>query len=1453
MTPSPHDGVTVTNRISAELLITAGVDGMQHLDRLIERIGEAGGETGQLTDAAAQLRQEWDSLSADDQAKRLHDLAEAANQAANDVGIIGQRAREAGEELDDLSKAKITLGLDNDEKIKQQIEEVNAAFRLLQEQGGLTHEELMRAADHHRARLQELEAELSRIGPELDDLSKAKITLGIDNDDNVRKQIEEVTEAYKLLREEGNLSHEELVRATEAHRARVEELEAQLGRVRPSLEDIAAGVGKMVGAFAGLTSIAKDAMEFETAMAGVKKVVDGTPEQMASLAGQVKNLAYELGMVPEAVAEIAAQGGQLGVAFADLPEFTRLAGQMSVAFGMTAGQAAEAAAKISNVFGISLAEMRQLGDAINVLGNNTAAKEAEISEALLRIGGTAKQFGLAAEQAAALADAFIALGKSPEVAGTAINALLTKLQTAPAQGKEFQDALKSIGMEAKQLAKDIHDNPEQALLSFLGKLETLDKQQRAIVLTKLFGAEYADDISLAAGSLDTLRQAFGLVADKTETAGAMQKEFEAAMSTTGAKVEQAKIAIGNIAKTLGAQLLPIIGAVADGIGGAANAINDFAERYPLITELATYMAGAKLAAVGLEGAMDVLGVSMEDMTTYAVDGFGRFKEAVSSGAGALGGLKAVLAGMGQLWVTAGLTAAVALCEALKSNVDEVNKAQHEAMQTWADAGIAQQQLNMALAAGSDVLGDYVQKQQAALKAELAAIDQRIASYKAQQKAAEERFFTDEKTVAAAKKAIAAEEERRTSIQQTVDATQKLIDKAQEEARAQAEAAAKKKANIDAWETLTGKVEENEKALEEITKKSDTLTAALDTIVKNVDAAGGSFDKAGGSLQAVGQEAASAANTLRLAFTQGIDAAETVETLEAIRQRISDLASEGKISQGQMQVLFADIDARAKVLPSTLDGSAQALKTLGLEAGQLQTGISKNAAEAISSFTVAANRFGTDTEKMATLYKAAMAKMASGEEQAALLKALERVGSQAGMTAKDIKRIGDSAPQAASKVAEAFAKINVDVDAVNQGISKGAKEAFMDFSRASTLAAESAQNSSKLIRASFDEIAGGLKSKEEFAAFNATLRETGDLGKLGGERMQILRAGMQGGAEAAEKMRESLAANTEARKQNNEATGKAAEDTKADRDAKAGNTAAIEDNTAAIKENAEAKGEDAAATKKSADEAEKAGKNLAFMYDASKLNTEQMNLLDDALNRMGSTLRLGTEGAIAQWFSQQRAAAQYIEEVQRANSALENLTQKTSDGTVSMQDIAEATHAATTRIVQLDSATLNNLHSAIDAARQKLADLAQQAKDTTDSLEVELAQLRGDDSKTAALEQERKIRELNDKLHEAEIRRNSEEIAQYRRAIELQRQIGDEKARQAAAKKAEEQQQRQQQQQQTSGNNGRGNSSSGNSRGNGRGYTAAEVADAFDARIAQSRREGRDDFARELHDEMKRRT
>ena len=492
-------------------------------------------------------------------------------------------------------------------------------------------------------------------------------------------------------------------------------------------------------------------------------------------------------------------------------------------------------------------------------------------------------------------------------------------------------------------------------------------------------------------------------------------------------------------------------------------------------------------------------------------------------------------------------------------------------------------------------------------------------------------------------------------------------------------------------------------------------------------------------------------------------------------------------------------------------------------------------------------------------------------------ALQRVAAATEKQAKEMKEAQEKAAVAAK---DAFAGIGVDLDEILRGVNSKTTKAMQDYTYAVEQAMASGQDATKAARAGFEALAAKMDSPQAWAAFKQHLEASGvAMNQLSDGQLKRLNDGIkglpdsaatamdalkskldsadltsaaltklkqeaatafQGGELSAKQYKDVLdqiAAKTEDIQQKNKAADASAAE------AHAKNAQAAEAEKEALDKNSEAKEKNAEATGK-------AGKNLAFMYDASKLNTEQMNLLDDALNRMGSTLRLGTEGTIAQWFSQQRAAAQYTEEVQRANSALENLTQKTSDGTVSMQDIAEATQAATTRIAQLDSTTLNNLHAAIDEARQKLKELEEQARDSADSLEAELAQLRGDDSKTAALEQERKLRELNAKLHEAEIRRNDEEIAQYRRAIELQRQIGDEKARQAAAKKAEEQQQRQQQQQQqqTSGNNGRGNNSGGARDG----MSAGQVADAWDDRIRAAERRGAQNFANELYNEARRR-
>lgn len=186
------------------------------------------------------------------------------------------------------------------------------------------------------------------------------------------------------------------------------------------ISEIASEVQGLVGKAGGLAFAAKEAMKFETAMAGVKKVAEGTDEQYAKLSDELKKMSAELGISAAEMADLAAAGGQLGIPIEKLSEFTAIASKMSVAFGMTAEEAGNAAATIANVFQLPIGEVEKLGDAINVLGNNTAAREKDIVAAMARIGGTAKQFGLAADEAAALADAFIALGKPPEVAATAI-------------------------------------------------------------------------------------------------------------------------------------------------------------------------------------------------------------------------------------------------------------------------------------------------------------------------------------------------------------------------------------------------------------------------------------------------------------------------------------------------------------------------------------------------------------------------------------------------------------------------------------------------------------------------------------------------------------------------------------------------------------------------------------------------------------------------------------------------------------------------------------------------------------------------------------------------------------------------------------------------------------------------------------------------------------------------
>lgn len=97
-------------RLDTELLITAGVNGLQHIDRLINSIDAAGGDTEQLREASERLRNEWNNLSADEQAQRLRDLGNAANQGADDVDILGRNTDNTTSAFDRMKSTVLALG-----------------------------------------------------------------------------------------------------------------------------------------------------------------------------------------------------------------------------------------------------------------------------------------------------------------------------------------------------------------------------------------------------------------------------------------------------------------------------------------------------------------------------------------------------------------------------------------------------------------------------------------------------------------------------------------------------------------------------------------------------------------------------------------------------------------------------------------------------------------------------------------------------------------------------------------------------------------------------------------------------------------------------------------------------------------------------------------------------------------------------------------------------------------------------------------------------------------------------------------------------------------------------------------------------------------------------------------------------------------------------------------------
>ena len=390
--------------------------------------------------------------------------------------------------------------------------------------------------------------------------------------------------------------------------SKLDSFESKLTKVRNTSAKI--GAVSMAG-FAGMATVLRkpidSAIAFESAMADVKKVVNFTPntKEFKAFGNEILTLSTKIPLAATELATIAASGGQLGIAKDSIIGFTTVVAKMSTAFDMMPNEAGDSIAKLMNIYGLGIKEATSLGDAVNHLSDNTAAKAKDMISIISRTGGMAKSFGLNAVQVAALSDAFLSMGMAPDVASTSINAMLLKLSSADKQGKKFQKGLNAIGLDAKQMGRMIEKDANGAIIKVLKNLKHLDKRKQTGVLLDLFGMEYASKIALVVNGLGNYEKALGLVSDKSKYAASMQKEFETRSATTENQMKLLSNSMDRIGVTVGAVLLPPLNKAITAVSAFADKTFTWIKANPELTQSIMETAGAVTMAVGGLGALAI--------------------------------------------------------------------------------------------------------------------------------------------------------------------------------------------------------------------------------------------------------------------------------------------------------------------------------------------------------------------------------------------------------------------------------------------------------------------------------------------------------------------------------------------------------------------------------------------------------------------------------------------------------------------------------------------------------------------------------------------------------------------------------------------------------------------------------------------------------------------------------
>ncbi len=367
---------------------------------------------------------------------------------------------------------------------------------------------------------------------------------------------------------------------------------------------VAAGVATLIKEIGeAMVECTQASIKFESAVTGVYKTVDGSEQQLAAIADEIKEMSTEIPATTEEIAGVAEAAGQLGIATQDVMDFTSVMINLGESTNLTADDAATALAKFANITGTAAANYSRLGSVIVDLGNNYATTEADIVAMSTRLASAGTLAGLTEAEIMALSAAMSSVGIEAEAGGTAMTQTLSKIETAVVNnGDSLAEFARIAGMSAQEFATSWENAPIVAIQAFIAGLGKLDEQGESSVLV-------LDELGLTGVRQSNMLKSLGLASNTLSSAiktankawnenTALTAEASKRYATTESKLAMLNNAYGNLQIAIGDVYTPALQEASEFGAEFLDGITEFVEKNPEVVRALTSL-GVGLVATGV--------------------------------------------------------------------------------------------------------------------------------------------------------------------------------------------------------------------------------------------------------------------------------------------------------------------------------------------------------------------------------------------------------------------------------------------------------------------------------------------------------------------------------------------------------------------------------------------------------------------------------------------------------------------------------------------------------------------------------------------------------------------------------------------------------------------------------------------------------------------------------------